>query len=46
MLLDGWEQRDGTLLVPDTPGTGFDLEPELIERGVRAADGYRVEVRT
>ena len=45
LLLDGWEQRDGKLLVPDTPGTGFDLEPELIERGVRANDGYRVEVR-
>ena len=44
LLLDGWEQRDGKLLVPDTPGTGFDLEPELIERGVRADDGYRVEV--
>ena len=44
LLLDGWEQRDGKLLVPDTPGTGFDLEPELIERGVRAEDGYRVEV--
>ncbi|MDD9987643.1 MAG: hypothetical protein OXQ31_15315 [Spirochaetaceae bacterium] len=43
LLLDGWEQRDGRLLVPDTPGTGFDLEPELIERGVRAGDGYRVE---
>ena len=45
LLLDGWVQRDGKLLVPDTPGTGFDLEPELIERGVRADDGYRVEVR-
>ena len=45
LLLDGWEQRDGKLLVPGTPGTGFDLEPELIERGVRADDGYRVEVR-
>ena len=43
IVLDGWELRDGKLLVPDTPGTGFDLEPELIERGVRAAGGYRVE---
>ncbi len=43
LLLDGWEQRDGKLLVPDTPGTGFDLEPELVERGVRADHGYRVE---
>ena len=44
VLLDGWELRDGKLLVPDTPGTGFDLEPELIERGVCADGGYRVEV--
>ena len=43
VLLDGWELRDGKLLVPDTPGTGFDLEPELIERGVRDGTGYRVE---
>lgn len=43
VVLDGWELRDGKLLVPDTPGAGFDLEPELIERGVRAAGGYRVE---
>lgn len=43
VVLDGWELRDGKLLVPDTPGAGFDLEPELIERGVRAFDGYRVE---
>lgn len=43
VVLDGWELRDGKLLVPDTPGAGFDLEPELIERGVRASGGYRVE---
>lgn len=43
VVLDGWELRDGKLLVPDTPGAGFDLEPESIERGVRAAGGYRVE---
>ena len=45
VLLDGWELRDGKLLVPDTPGTGFDLEPELIERGVRSGNGYRVEAQ-
>ena len=43
VLLDGWELRDGKLLVPDTPGTGFDLEHEVIERGVRDGGGYRVE---
>jgi L-alanine-DL-glutamate epimerase-like enolase superfamily enzyme len=43
VVLDGWELQDGKLLVPDTPGTGFDLEPEVIETGVNAADGFRVE---
>ena len=42
VVLDGWEMRDGRLCVPDTPGTGFDLEPEVVEAGVRAEDGFRV----
>ena len=41
-LLDGWEMKDGCLMVPDTPGTGFDLEPEVIEEGVKTENGFRV----
>lgn len=41
-ILDGWEMRDGKLIVPDTPGTGFDLEPDVIETGVKAEGGFRV----
>jgi len=41
-VLDGWELRDGFLIVPDTPGTGFDLEPEVIESGVTTEGGFRV----
>ena len=41
-VLDGWEMRDGKLIVPNTPGTGFDLEPDFIERGVKAEGGFCV----
>jgi len=44
IVLDGWEMRDGKLIVPDTPGSGFDLEPEVIEKGVREEDGFRVSI--
>ena len=40
-VLDGWEMKDGCLIVPNTPGTGFDLEPEVIEEGVKAENGFR-----
>lgn len=42
IVLNGWEMRDGKLIVPNTPGTGFDLEPDIIEQGVKADDGFRV----
>jgi L-rhamnonate dehydratase len=42
--LDGWDFQDSCLLVPDTPGTGFDLEPEIIEAGVKAENGFRLTV--
>jgi L-rhamnonate dehydratase len=40
--LDGWDFQNSCLVVPDTPGTGFDLEPELIEEGVKTENGFRV----
>ena len=42
IVLDGWEMQDGCLMVPDTPGTGFDLEADVIEEGVKREDGFRV----
>lgn len=42
VVLDEWEMKDGRLCVPDSLGTGFDLEPEVVEAGVRAEDGFRV----
>ena len=40
--LDGWEMRDSRLIVPDTPGIGFDLEPEIWEKGVRRKSGFHL----
>jgi L-alanine-DL-glutamate epimerase-like enolase superfamily enzyme len=44
VILDGWELRDGHLIVPDTPGTGFDLEPEMISRGSKEEGGFSLLV--
>jgi len=43
IVLDGWEMRDGKLIVPDTPGTGFDIEPSILEEGVLSEGGFRLE---
>jgi len=40
VVLDGWEQRDGHLIVPDTPGIGFDIEPDVLKNGIAAKDGF------
>ena len=42
IVLDGWAMRDGCLIVPDTPGTGFDLEVTAIAEGIAREDGFRV----
>ena len=42
LVLDGWEMRDGKLLVPDTPGTGFDVEAEIFAQGRRDRQGFDV----
>jgi L-alanine-DL-glutamate epimerase-like enolase superfamily enzyme len=36
----GWEIREGCLCVPDTPGCGFEVDPELLERHSRGPDGF------
>lgn len=43
IVLDGWDQRDGKLIVPDTLGIGFDLEPEVWKKGVAGEGGFVVE---
>ena len=44
IVLDGWEFRDGHLIVPDTPGTGFDLAPETVARRIREEGGFCISV--
>ena len=44
LMLDGWEEKEGHLLVPQSPGTGVDLEPDVVEQGVRGDDGYCLEL--
>ncbi len=42
IALDGWRMKDGRLTVPDTPGAGFDVETDVLERGVTSDGGFRI----
>jgi L-alanine-DL-glutamate epimerase-like enolase superfamily enzyme len=42
IVLDGWDMRDGKLLVPDTRGAGFDLEPDVWKTGVTRENGFHI----
>ena len=44
VVLDGWEMRDSKLIVPDTPGTGFDLAPDTVALGIQEDGGFAVSV--
>ena len=44
IVLDGWRMRNGRLVVPETPGAGFDVEPDVLERGVKSAGGFRIGI--
>lgn len=38
---DDWIMQDGCLLVPDTPGAGFDVEPKVFAEGLEVG-GFQV----
>ena len=40
---DDWVMEDGCLVVPDTPGSGFDVEPKVFEEGLEVG-GFRLTV--
>jgi len=42
LIEDGWSMIDGKLMVPDTPGAGFDVEPAFFARGMDDHDGFSV----
>ena len=46
LVLDCWEEQDGHLHVPDSPGIGLDLDPDVVEQGVRRPDGFRIVMDT
>ena len=35
LIADDWEMTGGRLLVPDTPGAGFDIEEAVWDRAVK-----------
>jgi L-rhamnonate dehydratase len=44
IVLDGWQMRNGKLIVPDTPGAGLDVEPDMLERCVKSEGGFRIGI--
>lgn len=42
LVLDGWEERDGRLIVPDTPGIGFDIEDDVWQEALEGENAYVV----
>lgn len=44
-VLDGWKFYNGKIIVPDSPGIGFDLDPDVIEKGVKRDDGFTVSIK-
>jgi len=40
LVLDGWEERDGKLIVPDTPSIGFDIEQSHWESLLKEEGGF------
>ena len=39
---DDWSMEDGCFVVPDVPGTGFDVEPKVFEQALEAG-GFRLD---
>lgn len=42
LITDGWELRDGKLVVPELPGAGFGVDGKVWQRGLRAEGGWVV----
>ena len=40
LMVDDWRFENGCLLVPDTPGTGFDIESSIWEQGLQDRGGF------
>jgi L-alanine-DL-glutamate epimerase-like enolase superfamily enzyme len=44
LIEDGWQLKDSILQVPDTPGAGLDIEPQIFAQGMEDPDGFSVAI--
>ncbi len=44
IVAEGWEMKDGNLLVPDAPGTGFDVLPKAWQNGLGQEGAFAVSL--
>lgn len=44
LIEEGWEMVDGFLVVPDSPGAGFDVEPGILAQGLQDRDGFSISL--
>ena len=44
LIEDGWQLKDSILHVPDTPGAGLDIDPQIFAQGVEDPDGFSVSL--
>lgn len=42
LIDDGWSLVDGCLVVPETAGSGFDVEPRIFEQALKTGDAWIV----
>jgi L-alanine-DL-glutamate epimerase-like enolase superfamily enzyme len=44
LIDDAWQLKDSILTVPDEPGAGFDIDPEIFAQGLKDRLGFSVSV--
>ena len=44
LIEDGWQMRNGKLVVPDTPGIGFDIEDKIFSQGMEDREGFTLSL--
>ena len=42
LIDEGWALVDGCLVVPETPGSGFDVDPKIFEQALITGEAWRV----
>ena len=44
LIEEGWSMIDGKLVVPESPGAGFDVEPAIFAQGMKDRNGFSVSL--